>query len=360
MTLLTRATVPLTFGLLLVVLSGCNSTLGEWVVKSPNHGMSLAAVSLDEPLALENTVIDHRFRVEIADPAASLLVWVVDPSGERFVGTEPLVNPEDDEEAVVPIFEPTEGNAHTTPGPPRGTILLLHGYYDTVNEARYLMWARIFASHGYRAVLVDQRGHGRSTGEWATYGVAESNDMVVVLDSLEQKNLLVEPVGVMAVSFGASTAMRLAEIDKRVRAMVLVSTFTSMRDVVPDFGRAIGFTFFSDEKYQGIIDAAGKHGGFDPDQATVIDRITRIDTPILLIHGEDDNLIPIQHAVRVYQAADRDTVELVRVAHANHTSLGDQIVEPIRQPMLDWFERYLPDTTPVQPRPQRRQAHGQR
>lgn len=313
------------------VCGGCESYLGKWVARPPNHGKSLAKVDRDEPLVLATTIIDHRLRVEIAEPAASLSVWVIDPSNERLVF-------ERTGEEVKWAFE-ADGPRKSIA--PIGTIVILPGFYDTINQTRYLMWARVLAAEGYRAVLADQRGHGRSTGEWSTYGVQESLDMLAVLDALERMDLLVEPLGIAAVSFGAATAVQMAEMDHRIGALVLISTFTTMRDVIPDFGRAIGFTAFSDAMYQRVIDQAGRHGGFDPDEADVIHRLPRIDTPTLLIHGEDDVLIPILHAVRLYEAADRDNVELLRVAGADHTTLGDQVVEPIRRPMLKWFARYL-------------------
>ena len=312
-------------------LSGCESLLGRFMVRPPNHGRSLARVDRDEPLDLPDTVIDHRLRVEIDDPPASLSVWVIDPSNETIAHG-------DDPESFAWIFvTPPE----RTTRPPRGTVLLLHGYYDNINQKRYLLWARTLAAHGYRAVLIDQRGHGRSTGDWSTFGVVESRDMRTALDALDQAGLLVEPIGAVGVSFGAATAMRLADIDDRVRALIMISTFTSMRDVVPDYGTAIGFGVFSPAKFQRIVDHAGQHAGFDPDEADSLSRIARDDTPTLIIHGEEDRLIPIQHALRLYHAAGRDTVELIRVAEADHTSLGDTVVKPIRIPVLNWFDRHL-------------------
>ena len=314
--------------------SGCDTILGRYIVRSPNYGDSLKEVSTDEPLALDGTVIDHRFRVE-PDPELdiSLQVWVIDPSNER-----PVVLEGDDG----PVFEPTDDQPRHT-HEPRGTICLIPGFYDTVNQQRYLMWARVFASEGYRTILVDQRGHGHSTGDWSTYGVKESRDMIKVLNEVDRRGLLQPPVGIAAVSFGAATGMQIADRDERIEALVLISTFTTMRDVVPDFGRAIGFTSFSDEHYQKVIDLAGKYADFDPDESDVIQRLARSNVPTLLIHGENDDLIPIRHALRLYHAGHRDTVELMRVAGADHTTLGDDVAEPIREPMLRWFQRYLFD-----------------
>ncbi|MEM6459085.1 MAG: alpha/beta fold hydrolase [Planctomycetota bacterium] len=323
-------------------LAGCESWLGKRIVSPPNQGKALTQLELDEPAVLPDAVIDHRLRVEVdgggtgAGPA-SLSLWVIDPSDEVFLGTLP--NPKSPRK-VRPVFARTHDGPRVT-RPARGTVLLLHGYYDEKNQGRYLTWGRILAAAGYRAVLIDQRGHGRSTGDWATYGVAEAADMAAVLDALQQRGLVVGDVGVMAVSFGASTAVRWASADDRVRALVLVSGFASMRSVVEDFGRAIGFRSFSHEKFQRIIDHAGRAAGFDPDDADAEAVIDRVAVPTLIFHGEEDRLIPIDHAVRLYAAAGREDVELVRVASAGHTDLGDALVEPIREPMLGWFARHL-------------------
>lgn len=307
--------------------------LAHNVAKAPNYHRSLAEVQRKaKPPVLPGTVIDHDLRVDVdGDPPVSIHAWVIDPSNEQLVHAEG----EDG-----PVFEPTNALPRTTL-PPRGTVVVLHGFYDFMNQEAYLTWARILAAAGYRAVLVELRGHGLSTGDYSTYGVRESADVSALLDDMEERGLLVEPLGVMAVSMGASTGVQLAEHDPRVDAVVLISTFTSMRAVVPDFGRAIGFNGFSDEYYQTIVSRAGKLAHFDPDQATVIDRLPRLDQPVLMFHGEEDNLIPIQHSIRLYNAAQRDDIELIRVAGANHTTLGGVVMEPIRQPMLDWLQRYM-------------------
>ncbi len=314
-------------------LLGCESMFGKFVVRSPNHGKALHELYHTEPLTLPLTVIDHEFRLTVDEAEdISLAVWVIDPSNDRLVSVE---------QGADKLKLKFSGTLPRQTRAPQATVMLFHGYHDSMNQRRYLMWARILAAEGYRVVLVDQRGHGRSTGDWSTYGVKEAGDMVAVLDELDRRGLRVGPVGVAGVSFGAAVAMQLAERDERVGALVLISSFTTMRDVVPDFGRAIGFDRFSDEKFQRVIDRAGEAAGFDPDESNLLTHIERLDLPVLIVHGEEDELIPIRHALRLYDSASRENVELIRVAGANHTTLGDGIVEPLRRPMLGWFGRYL-------------------
>jgi len=85
--------------------------------------------------------------------------------------------------------------------PPRATIFVLHGIRDQKEGLRH--WADHLSEAGYRAVLVDSRGHGHSTGDWLTYGVQESRDLSQLVDALAADG----PVGVMGISYGGATAV---------------------------------------------------------------------------------------------------------------------------------------------------------
>src|SRR5262249_9230684 len=90
----------------------------------------------------------------------------------------------------------------------RATVLVLHGIRD--RKESMLGWGRGLAEIGYRAVLVDGRGHGRSSGDFLTYGVVEARDLSRVLDALEARGLVAGRVGAMGVSYGAATAVEWA------------------------------------------------------------------------------------------------------------------------------------------------------
>src|SRR5437763_1105812 len=100
---------------------------------------------------------------------------------ERFVDVGPPAAT-----LAIELVEPTL--------PPRATIFVLHGIRDRKENLRH--WAEHLSEAGYRAVLVDSRGHGHSTGDWLTYGVQESRDLSQLVDALQ----LDGPNGVMMVS----------------------------------------------------------------------------------------------------------------------------------------------------------------
>ena len=148
------------------------------------------------------------------------------------------------------------------PASPRGTVFVLHGIRDS--KASMRGWGEMLARAGYRAVLVDSRGHGRSTGDWLTYGVNESRDLAQVLDLLASRGQVAGEVGVMGISYGAATAIQWAGLDARVKAVIAVAPFASLRDVVPGYSPVP----LPDAFLRRAIDLAGLRGGFDPDAAS--------------------------------------------------------------------------------------------
>src|SRR5207244_1942766 len=62
------------------------------------------------------------------------------------------------------------------------TVVLLHGY--GVAQVARAPWAVRLAQEGWRCVLVDLRGHGKSTGRRIYFGLRESRDLSQLLDRL--------------------------------------------------------------------------------------------------------------------------------------------------------------------------------
>jgi dipeptidyl aminopeptidase/acylaminoacyl peptidase len=196
-------------------------------------------------------------------------------------------------------------------------------------------WANILAKAGFRAILVDLRGHGRSTGDSLTYGVVESRDLTQVLSALAARGLVAGGLGVMGISYGAATAIEWAAKDPRVSAVVAVAPFASLRMVAP------GYTVvpLPRSMVDGAIERAGKEGDFDPDEASPALAMARMHTPVLLIHGEDDARVPAWHSQLLY-AAGRSHTELLLVPGAGHASIA--VSHVIADFVPGWFAAHLP------------------
>jgi len=225
-------------------------------------------------------------------------------------------------------------------GAPRATVFLLHGIGDS-KESLVSSAVRL-ERRGYRAVTVDSRGHGESSGRFLTYGVEESRDLRDLVDELRRHSLLVEPVAVIGTSYGAATAIEFAAIDPRVRAVVAVSPFASLREIVPEYVTWMGgpaALVIPESVINHVIDEAGRTGGFDPEQACARCAARHLRVPMLVIHSRDDERIPWEHSDGIARAC-ATPVDLHLIDGASHNETGSAYgVEA----MLDrWLDAHLP------------------
>lgn len=289
--------------------AGCAPFLGGLIASAPNRINPLADTrSTLPPPARRALGIDQQLRVKVGEPEASLSVSILEPVDREI---------------------------------PAGTVLVIHGVFD---EGIWMLGtAKMLAAAGYRAVLVDLRGHGRSSGQWMSYGPHEAEDLSQVIDALEDRNLVEGPVGVWGISYGATTAIHLAGLDPRVRAVVAVAPFSTMRDVVPDYSRTVlpGVgSLISDDMLQAAVTEAGRQGNFDPDLSDAIAAIQKTDAPILILHGTEDWMVPPYHSVRLHAAA-RDHSQLVMLPRMGHVAMWFDPANEVESQSRSWLDRWL-------------------
>ena len=299
---------------LLMGTSGCADLLGTAISSAPNRWIPWQkTASRTHPGIRRILGIDQEFRVDVGTTE------------------EPL-------ELLVQVVDPPDAEA------PRGTILVLHG---VVSSGRYMLpHARRLAQQGYRAVLVDLRGHGKSDGQFLTYGVHESDDLVRVIDALEERRLVAGHLGVMGVSYGATTAIHLAGKDPRIESVVAIAPFSTMRDVVPDFGRTVlpGVgSLVSDQALDAGVDAAGRQGDFDPNLSDACAAIRKTEAPVLIIHGEEDWMVPTYHGKRLHEA-DPDHTQLVLLPWTGHLTAWLDPLGQVGDETHRWFDIHLAPT----------------
>ena len=323
--------------------AGCAAQLAGVIVKAPNADVTLAELDA-MPDVDAGREPEQRFRVTVGPPVASLAVRVLDPAPSPLLGVR--ASPSEQRAGRYRFHLVYAGADESAEAPPpRGTVLVLHGLFGN-KDSLPTIWARIFAGAGYRAVLVDLRGHGRSTGSHVSYGVRESRDLVQVLDALEQRDLLIGPVGVFGISFGGSTAIQLAGIDDRVGAVIALAPFANMRQAVSDFGRAVlgpMGPFLPEAMIQSAVSATQARTGVNPADSDTAAALASTRAAVLLIHGRRDRHVPPAHSVALRRAM-HGPGHLLVLADEDHMTLtatpGPALID-IRNEALAWFDTWL-------------------
>jgi uncharacterized protein len=162
------------------------------------------------------------------------------------------------------------------------SVLLAHGLLDSKwTMLRLVPWLH---DAGYNVLLLDFRGHGGSAHQPTTIGPGEVQDIQAALDWLDAEGAGEQVVG-LGMSLGAAALVNTAVQDDRLDALVLDSLFADWSDT--DF--AEGYRLPPDWLVPGVP---------SPEEL-----ISRIHVPVCIIHGTADILTHVDHAYRLYNAA---------------------------------------------------------
>ena len=203
------------------------------------------------------------------------------------------------------------------PGRPKAAVLVLHGVSDS--KASQVESLRFLARRGILAMAPDFRAHGDSGGKFATYGHLEKNDLTLLRRALENEFPGI-PVGLWGTSYGGSVALQSMAIDDQFDFAIIESTFANLRDLAR---RQV--TMRTTLPVSGLgpyfVNEAGKLASFDPAEIAPERAIEDIKVPVLHLHGENDELIPIDQGERIAHRSKRPDYRFVRIPRGGHYNL---------------------------------------
>ena len=207
------------------------------------------------------------------------------------------------------------------PGDPGLAIIVAHGF--TLNWQRASVWRVVTRLRSSGGVLTfDFRGHGRSGG-LSTVGDLEIRDLAVVV--AYARELGYQRVALVGFSMGASVVLRYAGLTGGVDAVVSVSSpgWWYYRGTKP-----MRRVHLAIEHRAGRLVAAKllktriSSGRWDPVPVPPADAAARISpVPLLIVHGDQDGYFPVEHAQRLYAAA-QEPKELWIIPGFGHAESG--------------------------------------
>jgi uncharacterized protein len=182
-------------------------------------------------------------------------------------------------------------------GSPAAHVLLCHGNAGNVGDR--VVHAALLTAAGLDVLLFDYRGYGRSSGrpsEPGTYRDARAARRAL----LEQPGVDPSRLLYLGESLGGAVALVLA-LEAPPAGLILQSTFTSVRDLA--------------RLHYPLIPKR-----LVPDAYPSSRRIADLHAPLLVLHGDRDEIAPPSHAERLYAAA-KEPKRLHVVAQAGHNDL---------------------------------------
>jgi dipeptidyl aminopeptidase/acylaminoacyl peptidase len=254
------------------------------------------------------------------------------------------IDPDIDAEAVV--FNGRDGTSLSgwfVPGEagkaPWPCILLAYGYGGY--KEQMAGYASMVQKAGFASLLFDMEGSGLRSGRPVTLGYKERWDLMDAASYVRTRpDVDASRIGVLGVSMGAATALLAAELDPDLRAIVADSAYANLPDMVmPGLSAFVGksATWFAP-----LIVRAGEAmlGMRSTDIAPERSAARLGDRPVLVIHGDEDELTNPDSATRIFDAASGPK-ELWVVPGCGHSQGPVVSPEEYEHRVNNFFRRWL-------------------
>ena len=197
-------------------------------------------------------------------------------------------------------------------------VICFHGYTSQgMND--YIGLSGYYLKRGYSMLLVDERAHGQSEGEYIGFGCLDRKDALgwigwVLKECGESVQILLH-----GTSMGGSTVLMASglELPPQVKGIVSDCAFTSPKYV---------FTHVLHTMYHlpafpmiQIADRVNKEkAGYGLDECNAAREVQKATVPILFIHGEADTFVPCRMCKEIYEncVSPKQILTIPGAAHA--------------------------------------------
>lgn len=180
----------------------------------------------------------------------------------------------------------------------RKIVILAHGITWTLYGS--VKYATLFYKRGWNVLLYDHRNHGRSGGHDTSFGVYEKEDLKAWVDWALMRCGAACVVGTHGESLGGATVLQHAAIDPRIAFVVADCPFASAWEQ---------FAYRLRVEYHlpawPLLPLASLitrlRAGWSFAAASPIATIAKVQTPVLFIHGAEDDYVPPSASVRMFE-----------------------------------------------------------
>ncbi len=159
------------------------------------------------------------------------------------------------------------------------TLVFFHGNGDSLAGADVA--TRTLVDMGYGALLVEYRGYGGNLGKPSEQGFYADGEAAIRW--LAERRVATKDLVIIGNSIGSGAATEMA-LRHPVRALIIVSGFSSLPDVVSDLFPYLPLKWLVRDRFDSVA------------------KLGRIKAPILLLHGDQDWQIRPAHCERLTRA----------------------------------------------------------
>jgi hypothetical protein len=184
--------------------------------------------------------------------------------------------------------------------------VLLYFHHNAINIAANVSQAQQFHKLGYSIFLFDYRGFGQSEGAFPTESQVYEDAQVAWNYLTQERKIAPDRMIIYGHSVGGAIAIDLAAKHPEAAALIVQSSFTSMRDMTKRFGLYWLFPieFLLKQRFESL------------------EKMKSVQMPVLIITGTKDLQIPVEMGERLYKTAPKfkQLIVIEGGGHDNHLS----------------------------------------
>ena len=215
-------------------------------------------------------------------------------------------------------------------GKAKGTVLFLHG--NAQNISTHIASVHWLPAQHYNVFLPDYRGYGLSEGEASLAGMQDDiNSAMAYL--LHRADIDAGRIVILAQSLGGASAIynvAYSPYRQQIKALIAESAFSDYRGIAREKLASFWLTWPLQWPLALSIDD-------DYSPLPAVSKVSPI--PLLIIHGDNDQIVPLEHAKLLFAAA-VEPKEMWVVANGGHIEAFRH--KEYQTKLLEYLERILP------------------
>ena len=210
-------------------------------------------------------------------------------------------------------------------------VVLGHGVTGNKDRPFLVALAQALGGAGHNVLRVSFAGNGDSEGQFEDATITkEVDDLGVVLDALDGYTICYA-----GHSMGGAVGVLRASTDRRIRALISLAGMVDTKGfALREFGEET-----PDEGNMWDDPDCPLSSAYMNDLTaldTVVERASQISVPWLLVHGTEDDAVPVEDSRAIFEKAN-EPKELVELSGADHV-FSDDATDGMIQVVVEWVQ----------------------
>jgi hypothetical protein len=228
-------------------------------------------------------------------------------------------------------------------------LVIVHGFgtHRGDPQAGALALSRELHALGMGVLAFDLRGCGESGGGAGSAGFHEQQDLLGALAYLRSRGAAWRSIGVHGFSLGGVVALTAIAGEGLAGAVVSDSAFADLWEMIR--ANSTGLKRATVPFHSGLGVLARWMYRIEIDAVSPVRAVAASGTPLLIIHGDQDQMVPVGHARRIHEAAvqspGRKSAELWVAPESGHVQAFHTHRQQYVRRVADFFGRTLTKQT---------------